>query len=123
MIAVRGRRVLTAAGERTGAWVVLDGDRVADVAPTPPRSARPVDLGAVDLVPGLVDLHSDCLEMKARPRQSMELPLEAALVELDAEAAAWGITTHFLCVSLEDDIAKYRSPERDRKSTRLNSSH
>ncbi len=68
------------------------------VTATPPRSARPVDLGAVDLVPGLVDLHPDCLEINARPRQSMELPLEAALVELDAEAAKWGITTHFLCV-------------------------
>ena len=119
MIAVRGRKVLTAAGERAGAWVVLDGDRIADVATTPPRSARPVDLGAVDLVPGLVDVHSDCLEMKARPRLSMELPLAAALVELDAEAAAWGITTHFLCVCLEDDIAKYRSPDRARETVAL----
>jgi alpha-D-ribose 1-methylphosphonate 5-triphosphate diphosphatase len=116
VIAVRGHRVLTAAGTLAGAWVVLDGERIAGVATTPPRSARPVDLGAVDLVPGLVDLHSDCLEIKARPRQSMELPLEAALVELDAEAAAWGITTHFLCVCLEDDLGKYRSLTRARET-------
>jgi alpha-D-ribose 1-methylphosphonate 5-triphosphate diphosphatase len=116
VIAVRGRRVLTDGGERADCWVVLDGERVADVAAAPPRSARPVDLGGVDLVPGLVDVHSDCLEMKARPRQSMELPLEAALVELDAEAAAWGITTHFLCVCLEDDIGKYRSLGRARET-------
>jgi alpha-D-ribose 1-methylphosphonate 5-triphosphate diphosphatase len=42
----------------------------------------------------------------------MELPLEAALLELDAEAAAWGVTTHFLCVCIEDDLGKYRSVAR-----------
>jgi alpha-D-ribose 1-methylphosphonate 5-triphosphate diphosphatase len=116
VIAVRGRRVLAGGGERRGAWVVLDGALVADVAGAAPRSAAPVDLGDVDLVPGLIDLHSDCLEAKSRPRQSMELPLEAALVELDAEAAAWGITTHFLCVCLEDDLGKYRSLDRGRET-------
>lgn len=115
MIAVRGRRVLAGAVERREAWVLLDGEHVVEVASAAPRAVRQVDLGDVDLVPGLVDLHSDCLEMKARPRQSMELPLEAALVELDAEAAAWGITTHFLCVCLEDDLGKYRSLERARE--------
>jgi alpha-D-ribose 1-methylphosphonate 5-triphosphate diphosphatase len=112
MIAVRGRRVLVPEGERREAWVVLEDDRIVDVAGSPPRSARPVDLGDVDLVPGLVDLHSDCLELKARPRPSMELPLEAALLELDVEAAAWGVTTHYLCVCLEDDLGKYRSVAR-----------
>jgi alpha-D-ribose 1-methylphosphonate 5-triphosphate diphosphatase len=116
VIAVRGRRVLTAGGERQDAWVLLEGERMAGVADSPPPSAQPVDLGDVDLVPGLVDLHSDCLELKARPRQSMELPLEDALVELDAEAAAWGITTHFLCVCLEDDLGKYRSMGRARET-------
>jgi alpha-D-ribose 1-methylphosphonate 5-triphosphate diphosphatase len=76
-----------------------------------PRAVRPVDLGDVDLVPGLVDLHSDCLEVKARPRPFMELALDAALVELDAEAAAWGVTTHFACVSIEDDLGQYRARE------------
>jgi alpha-D-ribose 1-methylphosphonate 5-triphosphate diphosphatase len=116
VIAVRGRRVLTAAGPRPDVWVLLDGERIAGVAGAPPPAAEPVDLGDVDLVPGLVDLHSDCLEIKARPRQSMELPLEAALVELDAEAAAWGITTHYLCVCLEDDLGKYRSLDRARQT-------
>lgn len=116
MIAVRGRRVLAEGGERRGAWVLLDGDRIAGIAGAAPASALPVDLGDVDLVPGLVDLHSDCLEIKSRPRQSMELPLEAALVELDAEAAAWGVTTHFLCVCLEDDLGKYRSLGRGRET-------
>ena len=116
MMAVRGRRVLAEGGERSGAWVLLEDAHIVAVASTPPRTARPVDLGDVDLVPGLIDLHSDCLELKVRPRQSMELPLAAALVELDAEVASWGITTHFLCVCLEDDLGRYRSLDRARET-------
>jgi len=116
VLAVRGRRVLAGTGVRREAWVLLDGERIAGVVDSPPPAAEPLDLGDVDVVPGLVDLHSDCLEIKARPRQSMELPLDAALVELDAEAAAWGITTHYLCVSLEDDLGKYRSLDRARET-------
>jgi alpha-D-ribose 1-methylphosphonate 5-triphosphate diphosphatase len=116
VIAVRGRRVLAGASVRSDAWVVLDGERIADVADSPPPAAELVDLGDVDVAPGLVDLHSDCLEIKARPRQALELPLEAALVDLDAEVATWGITTHYLCVCLEDDLGKYRSLARARQT-------
>jgi alpha-D-ribose 1-methylphosphonate 5-triphosphate diphosphatase len=119
MIAVRGRRVLAEGTERREAWVVLDGGHVLDITSAPPRAVPPVDFGDVDLMPGLVDLHSDCLELKARPRQSMEMPLDAALIELDAEAAAWGITTHFVCVCLEDDLGKYRSLDRARETVAL----
>ncbi len=116
MIAVRGRRVLAADVERREAWVLLEGDRIVDVVAAPPRSAGQVDLGEVDLVPGLVDLHFDCLELKARPRVSMTLPLDAAVLELDAELAAWGVTTHHQCVCLEDDVGRYRSLGRARET-------
>jgi alpha-D-ribose 1-methylphosphonate 5-triphosphate diphosphatase len=113
VIALGADRVLAEGRELRGAWVVVDGERIAGVALAPPPGIERLDLGEeVDLIPGLVDLHSDCLELKARPRQSMELPLEVALLELDAEAAAWGVTTHFLCVCLEDDLGKYRSLTR-----------
>jgi alpha-D-ribose 1-methylphosphonate 5-triphosphate diphosphatase len=115
VIAVRGRRVLAAGGELREAWVLVEGRHIVAVTSAPPRAVRQVDLGDVDLVPGLVDLHSDCLEVRARPRPSMELPLDAALVELDVEAAAWGVTTHFVCVCIEDDLGQYRSLDRARE--------
>ncbi len=116
MIAVRGRRILAGGRERRGGWVLLEAGRFVGVAASAPLRATPVDLGDVDLVPGLVDLHSDCLELKARPRASIELPLEAALLELDTELAAWGVTTSCLCVCLEDDMGRYRSPARARET-------
>jgi alpha-D-ribose 1-methylphosphonate 5-triphosphate diphosphatase len=114
MIALRAERTLAEGRELRDVCVIVDGDRVVEVSPVPPAGVELVELGEADLVPGLVDLHSDCLEIKARPRQSMELPLQAALLELDAEVAAWGITTHFLCVCLEDDLGRYRSLGRAR---------
>jgi alpha-D-ribose 1-methylphosphonate 5-triphosphate diphosphatase len=116
VIALRAERTLAEGRELRGVCVVVEADRVVAVTPVPPPGVEVVELGQADLVPGLIDLHSDCLEIKARPRQSMELPLEVALLELDAEAAAWGITTHFLCVCLEDDLGRYRSLERARET-------
>ena len=72
MIALGAERVLTDGRELRGGWVLIDGERIAGVGPAPPPGVERVDLGDADLVPGLVDLHSDCLELKARPRQSMQ---------------------------------------------------
>ncbi|MBV8087439.1 MAG: alpha-D-ribose 1-methylphosphonate 5-triphosphate diphosphatase [Chloroflexi bacterium] len=112
MIALRARRVLAYGEERHGWWVTLDGAHIADVSDHAPEQVRTLDLGDVDLIPGLVDLHSDCLEQKSHPRPTTDLPLSAALLDLDAEVIAHGITTHFVCVSLEDDAVKYRSMNR-----------
>jgi alpha-D-ribose 1-methylphosphonate 5-triphosphate diphosphatase len=114
VIAVRGRRLLVEGLERRGGWVLFDRGRFVGVSPSAPLRATPVDLGDVDLLPGLVDLHSDSLELKARPRPGVELPLAGALLELDTELAAWGITTSCLCVRLEDDLGRYGSLVRAR---------
>lgn len=109
MIALRGARVATVAGVREGWWVTIAGDTIVAVGPEPGAGATTVDLGAVDLLPGLVDLHSDCLEERLRPRPTSEQPIASALIQLDGEAALHGITTHFVCASFEDDALAGRS--------------
>jgi alpha-D-ribose 1-methylphosphonate 5-triphosphate diphosphatase len=111
-LALRADRVLAGGEERRGRWVVVRDGAIAEVARARPAGAREADLGAVDLLPGLVDLHSDCLEARARPRTPTVLSLEEALLELDAEVAAHGITTHFVCACLEENLTKFRSPDR-----------
>ncbi len=110
--ALRAGRLCSEGRELVGRTVLVEDGIIQDVVRRWPPGSRHLDLGDVDLVPGLVDLHSDCLEVKARPRSSMELPLGAALHELDAECAAHGITMHFICICLEDNVTKYRSIDR-----------
>jgi alpha-D-ribose 1-methylphosphonate 5-triphosphate diphosphatase len=107
--AIRARRLYSEGREVKGGIVIVEDGTVQDVVRHWP--AVDIDIHG-DLIPGLVDLHSDCLEVKARPRTSMLLPLGAALHELDVECSAHGITTHFICVCLEDNVTKYRSIDR-----------
>lgn len=108
-----GRVILEKEERRNWTVTVVDGTVVA-VGAEAPRWSRVVNLGSIDLMPGLVDLHSDCWEDRARPRPTSELPLDAALVELDTEVVSHGITTHFVCVAIEDDTTAVRSPDRAR---------
>lgn len=115
MIALRGARVVAVDGVHAGWWVTIDGDAITAVGPEPAVGATAVDLGDVDLIPGLVDLHSDCLEDRMRPRPTSEQPMASALVQLDGEAALHGITTHFVCASFEDDPITRRSTAQARE--------
>jgi alpha-D-ribose 1-methylphosphonate 5-triphosphate diphosphatase len=101
------------AGEREvrGWWVTLDGGTIVDVGPRPCAAER-YDLGELHLIPGLIDLHSDCLEELAHPRPSAEFALEATFFEYDALLVAWGVTTNYLCLTLDDDARKWRTRER-----------
>lgn len=114
MIALRASRVVTVDGVRPWWWVTIDGEAIVAVGPQPAAGATLVDLGDVDLIPGVVDLHSDCLEDRLRPRPTSEQPMASALVQLDGEAALHGITTHFVCASFEDDPITRRSTAQAR---------
>lgn len=112
MIALRARRLLADGVERPGWWLTIERERIVEIGPELPRGAHGVDLGDVDLVPGLIDLHSDCLEALVRPRPSAELPLSEALYEMDASLVAHGITTNYLCIALEGPHTRFRTRER-----------
>jgi alpha-D-ribose 1-methylphosphonate 5-triphosphate diphosphatase len=111
MISLRAHRLLGA--ENAGPWVSIEGETIAAVGPEP--LGEPIDLGPVDLLPGLIDLHADTLAKKVFPRPSTELPLEAGLIDFDLEAVAYGITTPFLCVAFEEDSTKHRSVAQARR--------
>ncbi len=111
MIALSAARVATPQGARADWWVTIADGLIAAVGPEPLAGAVRMHLGALDLIPGIVDLHSDCLDERAQLRPTNRQPIEAALLQLDAEAAAHGITTQFICASFEDDPVGHRSTE------------
>ncbi len=111
-VALRAKRVFCDKEILQNGWVAFEGERIVSVGTEPPRGATAYDLGNVDLVPGAVDLHSDCLENLAHPRPSASLPLETAMYDLDAYVSSHGVTTNYLCIGLEDDATKHRSDKR-----------
>ena len=78
----------------------IDGEIIAAVCPaSAPCDAREVDLQGSILMPGLVDIHSDDIEIQVEPRQSLRLPLPFAIVQMDRGAAMSGITTMYPSLS------------------------
>lgn len=108
-IALHAARVYTAAGNRAdgapGYITIADGT-IAAIGPRPEPGVDVIECGDIDLIPGLVDLHSDCWDQRARPRPSSVFPLDDALTVLDTEAVAWGITTHFTCIGIQGNITR-----------------
>lgn len=118
-------RVLTPGRILSPGWVsVADGHIVAvgDGPPgqtAPAHGAQAVDLSGHDLLPGLIDLHSDCWHHRSRPRPSTTFALDDTLVVVDTEIASWGVTTNYLCVAVQDDSSKGRTLDAARESVRI----
>lgn len=82
--------------------VSIDADRITSVDTGVSRLPAAEDLQGDFLVPGFVELHTDCLEKHLAPRPGVRWPVLAALVSHDAELAAGGITTAYDGISLGD---------------------
>ena len=85
-------RVVTRDEVFRGSVCVRDG-RIAGVDRGSARGRSAVDCEGDDLLPGVVELHTDVLERHAFPRPGVRWPAEAAVVAHDAQLATAGITT------------------------------
>jgi alpha-D-ribose 1-methylphosphonate 5-triphosphate diphosphatase len=113
------RRILTGTDVVEDGCLTVEDGVIAGIADVPPAGAEVVELPDCDLLPGLIDLHSDCWNQRSQPRPTMTFPLADSLVALDTEVVAWGITTHFTCVAVQDDAAKLRSIARATEQVRV----
>jgi len=90
-ILANGRVVLADAVLERG-WVAIADGRIAEIGEgRPPGLAE--DLAGDLLIPGLVELHTDHLEMHFVPRPKVHWDPMAAVVAYDAQLATSGITT------------------------------
>jgi alpha-D-ribose 1-methylphosphonate 5-triphosphate diphosphatase len=87
--------------------LVVEHGRIADVLTRPlQRTAASTDLffdttGRL-LLPGLIDLHNDAIEVELSPRPRAPLPFDLAAASLDRRLAAAGVTTEFGAVFFAD---------------------
>ncbi|MEL6101056.1 MAG: alpha-D-ribose 1-methylphosphonate 5-triphosphate diphosphatase [Pseudomonadota bacterium] len=57
------------------------------------------------LMPGFIDMHGDMIEIELEPRPRVTIPMELALMQLDARLAASGVTTAYAAVSFSRSAA------------------
>jgi alpha-D-ribose 1-methylphosphonate 5-triphosphate diphosphatase len=70
-----------------------------------------IDVQGRLIMPGLVDLHSDSLERSVEKRKGVFFDIGFAILNLDRQAAACGITTFCHAVSFADNEPGLRSPD------------
>ena len=70
-----------------------------------------IDVQGRLIMPGLVDLHSDSLERSVEKRKGVFFDIGFAILNLDRQAAACGITTFCHAISFADNELGLRAPE------------
>lgn len=80
------------------------GGIIREVMPANQASTAPqaLDFNGDFLLPGLIELHTDNLEIAARPRPKVHWPAAPAVVSHDAQIAACGITTVYDAIAVGD---------------------
>ena len=93
--------------------VVLRHGRIAAIDEGAVRIGE--DVGGDDLLPGLVELHTDHIEAHYVPRPKVRWPMPAAVLAHDAQLAASGITTVLdaLRVGMDEDTRVGAAEMRD----------
>ncbi|SDU26040.1 alpha-D-ribose 1-methylphosphonate 5-triphosphate diphosphatase [Desulfobacula phenolica] len=96
--------------------VLIEGQKIAGVfnGAVCIDDATDIDAQGDLIMPGLVDLHSDSLERSIEKRKGVFFDIEFALLNLDRQLAACGITTFCHAISFADDELGLRSPKEAR---------
>ncbi|MCA0401842.1 MAG: alpha-D-ribose 1-methylphosphonate 5-triphosphate diphosphatase [Proteobacteria bacterium] len=93
--------IVTADQQFRGYVVVQDG-RIAEIGEGRPPE-KGIDLDGDFLLPGLVELHTDHLEVHFMPRPKVEWPAISAVLAHDAQVIGSGITTVFDALRVGND--------------------
>lgn len=88
--------------------VFIEDDKITQILEGLPPEIQPEDMDANGswVLPGLVDSHSDAIEMELEPRPSSTFPLEVSFYELEKKLVGEGITTIYHSLSLLEENAK-----------------
>jgi alpha-D-ribose 1-methylphosphonate 5-triphosphate diphosphatase len=70
-----------------------------------------VDAHGAYLLPGIIDLHNDSLEVEVNPRPETNLPVEFALGNLERRLLFSGVTTEFHAIAFMDNERSRRTVE------------
>lgn len=100
---IRNRKIaaIRPTDERTSASVPST-EQLAEMAADEQTPALPVviDARGAYVAPGMIDIHSDYVEIIASPRPSVVMDMETSLYQVDRLLASYGVTTIYHSLSL-----------------------
>jgi alpha-D-ribose 1-methylphosphonate 5-triphosphate diphosphatase len=83
---------------KNGSVVVVNG-KIVEVSDSTKTNDSPnfqrIDAGGKYLLPGIIDLHTDAIDLEICPRPGADFPIEVAFRELEKRMCGVGITTVF----------------------------
>lgn len=82
--------------------VAVAGARIVDLDDHPSHAVGSVDCHNAWVMPGIVDLHSDALEMEIQPRPNCLIPIPIAIDEFERKLLACGVTTIYHGLSVAE---------------------
>ncbi|WP_163536995.1 alpha-D-ribose 1-methylphosphonate 5-triphosphate diphosphatase [Gracilibacillus sp. YIM 98692] len=87
--------------------IVIEGNSITKIYRGNPTNVQSVDINASGkwVIPGLIDSHSDAIEMELEPRPNSNVPMEISFYELEKKLVGEGITTIYHSLSLLEDNA------------------
>lgn len=88
--------------------IEIRDERIVSITEGDPET---IDFGDIDaegkwVLPGLVDSHSDAIELELEPRPNSTFPIEISFFELEKKLVGEGITTIYHSLSLMEENAK-----------------
>lgn len=107
--------------EILGGSVVVEEGKITEIVEGVMRcnSNDIIDAKGKYLLPGLVDIHGDDLEMEINPRPFTRFPIDFALINLDHKTAGCGITTKLHAIGYFEDVLKERYPDEAKEILRI----
>lgn len=92
--------------------ILIENGRIRDITTSASfTSTRAYDIDATGLwvLPGIVDIHSDAIEMELGPRPNTFFPMEVSFHELERKLAVQGITTVYHSLAMTNYLREKRN--------------
>lgn len=93
----------------------IEEDHIINIYEGIPSNIEPSDIDAEGkwVLPGLVDSHSDAIEIELEPRPQSVFPMDISFYELEKKLVGEGITTIYHSLSLLEENAKKKTRQND----------
>ena len=104
---IHNGKLVTPHGVIENQTLIIEGNKIKGIEPSSHRrSENDIDAKGAWIIPGLIDSHSDAIEMEMQPRPTSQFPIELSFYELEKKLISEGITTIYHSLSLRDNSAK-----------------